>query len=710
MSIIMQGFRADFNRPKTSTAYRMGLAGATFVMMLLPILYAAFIAGTAYLVYLHVANNFSIVTSVRGKAAIFAILIYLAPVVAGVLAIVFMLKPIFASGFKRSSTRSLTEEREPILFDFVRRICSEVGAPFPKRIDVDNEVNASASFRSGWWSILRGNDLVLTIGMPLVAGLNLQQLAGVLAHEFGHFSQGAGMRVSYILRTVNHWFVRAVYERDSWDEWLETMSKTLDIRIAWIFYFARFAVWFSRRFLWCLMSLGGLLTGIMQQQMEYDADRYEVAMSGKKTFAKTFNSLGRTAIAYQQSLDTLARILDEGKIVSNLPLLTKANLTKIKPESLKYLDEKLLHERTRRFDTHPCDRDRINAVSSQPDDGAYQTDLPARCVFLNYDAECIAVTKEMMVSILGKEALQKKVVDIKTVIAEDEEEAKAWDGLHRFFCDCITTNRAFFLPHYQLARVTDSTKALDLLKRARQATLQYRPHYSSVMTLEEQSNLQQQNSNFVYRLKLKYRSINNSLLRKIDSKVAPEIASPDHTQADLFVKACVTRMHTACSMLQDANTSPLVPDRDRIFQRVLKVLASLKEIDKQHPKILELEEMLYYQIFCVQHVDSNKDDQHGLYAEITQSSEQLIMQLHILRDNLMMVPYPFDHADANMTVGAVLIPTVPAADDVIATLQTAETVLNSYHNIRGRCLGHLSIAAETVEKSLGLNPLEFPKK
>jgi Zn-dependent protease with chaperone function len=36
--------------------------------------------------------------------------------------------------------------------------------------------------------------LVLVIGLPLAAGMSMRQVAGVLAHEFGHFAQGAGMR------------------------------------------------------------------------------------------------------------------------------------------------------------------------------------------------------------------------------------------------------------------------------------------------------------------------------------------------------------------------------------------------------------------------------------------------------------------------------------------------------------------------------------
>ena len=102
-------------------------------------------------------------------------------------------------------------------------VCSSVGAPTPSRIEVDCEVNASARLASG--PLTPSRDLVLTIGLPLVTGLDLKQFAGVLAHEFGHFSQGAGMRLSYLIRSINMWFARVVYERDEWDETARRMVR-----------------------------------------------------------------------------------------------------------------------------------------------------------------------------------------------------------------------------------------------------------------------------------------------------------------------------------------------------------------------------------------------------------------------------------------------------------------------------------------------------
>src|SRR5262249_24911153 len=146
---------------------------------------------------------------------------------AGVVLVLFMIKPLFARLPKARRGRALDLGREPILFAFVTRIARAVHAPEPRRIDVDCQVNASASFGAGLGGLV-GRNLVLTIGLPLVSGLTVEQLAGVLAHELGHFAQGARMRLSYLIRSINAWFVRVVYERDEWDEQLVSWSEESD--------------------------------------------------------------------------------------------------------------------------------------------------------------------------------------------------------------------------------------------------------------------------------------------------------------------------------------------------------------------------------------------------------------------------------------------------------------------------------------------------
>src|SRR6185436_11492365 len=118
----------------------------------------------------------------------------------------------------------------------ISKICDTIGAPAPKRIDLDCQLNAAAGFRRGFWSML-SNDLVLVIGLPLAGTLSTREFAGVIAHEFGHFTQGAGLRLSYLIRSVNGWFARVAYERDAWDvaleEWAQEASDGRAALVVW---------------------------------------------------------------------------------------------------------------------------------------------------------------------------------------------------------------------------------------------------------------------------------------------------------------------------------------------------------------------------------------------------------------------------------------------------------------------------------------------
>lgn len=120
-----------------------------------------------------------------------------------------------------------------------------MGAPVPQNSDINCDVNVFASFRCGLLGFI-GKDLNLTVGLPLVAELNLRQFAGVLTHEFGHFAQGTGMRFTYIIRSISFWFARVVYEKVSVDEMLNRVAEKSDIRIGIILLLAKLFVWINQ--------------------------------------------------------------------------------------------------------------------------------------------------------------------------------------------------------------------------------------------------------------------------------------------------------------------------------------------------------------------------------------------------------------------------------------------------------------------------------
>src|SRR5207248_927529 len=141
--------------------------------------------------------------------------------------------------------------------------------------------------------------LVLTIGAPLIAGLDAGQFAGVLAHEFGHFTQASGRRLTFLVRSINFWFMRVVYQRDAWDEQLDQAASQWDLRIGWVLHLARLGVWLSRRVLWAFMMIGHVVSSFLLRQMEFHADAHEARLVGGDVFESTTRQMAFLEIAYQ---------------------------------------------------------------------------------------------------------------------------------------------------------------------------------------------------------------------------------------------------------------------------------------------------------------------------------------------------------------------------------------------------------------------------
>jgi hypothetical protein len=344
------------------------------------------------------------------------VLLYAAPLIAGPIAILFMFKPLLARPSSHQRSRSLTRQSEPLLFAFVDRVCEAVGAPRPKRIDVDCEVNASASFRRGVWSMFR-NDLVLTIGLPLAAGLSMREFGGVLAHEFGHFAQGAGMRLSYVVRSIVHWFIRVVYQRDQWDDWLDETAQELDFRIGWIFIVAKLFVMIGRGVLWVLLHVGLVVSGLLLRQMEFDADRFDARFAGSDSFAPKMRKLHLLGAASQFAQQQLLISLNQKKLVDSLPQLIAHHAGSTDGQSLRVVDQQISQSKTGWFDSHPCDRARIAAAESLADRGIFRLDRPASELFRDFAAQSAATTWDLYCALFGPKVPRSALQPVREFIA-----------------------------------------------------------------------------------------------------------------------------------------------------------------------------------------------------------------------------------------------------------------------------------------------------
>jgi Zn-dependent protease with chaperone function len=248
---------------------------------------------------------------------------------------------------------------------------------------------------------LIGNDLTLTLGAPLLAGLTAQQLAGVVAHEFGHFSQGAGMRLSYVIRSISHWFTRVVYERDEWDDWLDNVGSELDFRIGWMFLLAQGFVWLGRGLLWVLMMIGHAVSGVLLRQMEFDADRYEARLAGSTIFESTSRRMADLSAANEKSMEDLIGFIEQGVLGDNLPHLIMHNISRIPYKTKSKMRKALETETTGLFDTHPCFASRVRNAKQENTPGIFRTDAPASSLLVHFEPLCRNVTWDLYRDLFG---------------------------------------------------------------------------------------------------------------------------------------------------------------------------------------------------------------------------------------------------------------------------------------------------------------------
>ncbi|MFO0942766.1 MAG: M48 family metalloprotease [Pirellulales bacterium] len=421
--LILNSIRGSIKPVQTTVMYRLAVIPVAILMIILPLVYIALIAGVGYFTCWYAVNGLSVFEGVNPSGGggrsrgMGAVLMYAGPLFASALTFIFLIKPLFARTKRSTAQIAIKPEQQPAMFAFVEQIAKAVHAPKPTSIVIDTEVNASASFRRGWLSLLRRGDLELTIGLPLVERLTAQELAGVLAHEFGHFSQGLGMRLQYIVRSINMWFAQVVYQRDRADQWLANSARELHIRIRIVVYCTMFMIWLSRRVLWVLMMIGHGFSSILLRQMEYDADQHEIRLAGSDRFVSTAQKLPRLAVAYQEAAMQMQHAFADERLVNHLPALVGINFDQQSAEILQKLDEHSASEKSSWFDTHPLNRDRIARAEQSASRGIMSLDIPASQLFQDYDALAKNVTRQFYVEIFEGEFKDSMLTEIDQVQA-----------------------------------------------------------------------------------------------------------------------------------------------------------------------------------------------------------------------------------------------------------------------------------------------------
>jgi len=378
-------------RPARRPLYTLLLWLVALLSCLLPVVYFGFVAALGWLGYAYYAE-----WAPRAISG-WSMLAWSVPgFVLGVL-ILFLLKPLFAPRVKAPEAVRLPDAESDFRAAVVS-LCRAVGVAPPREIFLSHAVNAWVQFSPGPAGLV-GGARTLTIGLPLVAGMTARQLVGVLAHEFGHFAQRGGMRAAHVINHVNRWLESRAYHRDEWDErlqrWLDDGDEGDGGNLFHLMCgLTQFCLGLTRVFLRGLFQLSFRMSRWLSQEMEFDADRYEVAVAGSDSFAATALRLRALSQAMDEVQRLNAKAWREGTLVADLPAAAALRMGQWRAEDWQAVERQLDNDdETRYWDSHPADQARIANAVAQPVAGMFVDERPAANLFADFPALSREVTE-----------------------------------------------------------------------------------------------------------------------------------------------------------------------------------------------------------------------------------------------------------------------------------------------------------------------------
>jgi Zn-dependent protease with chaperone function len=247
----------------------------------------------------------------------FAIILGVGVIAVGISVIIFLVKFIFAVARDENSRRiEITEEEQPRLFEFIRRLTEETHTPFPKKIYLSPDVNACVFYNSSFWSMFLPIRKNLEIGLGLVNCINLSEFKAVMAHEFGHFSQRS-MKLGSFTYNVNRVIHNILYENTGYTAFLQSWGSIH----RFLGYFASITAKIAGAIQWILRGMYKFINRNylgLAREMEFHADSVSASVSGGNNLVSALNRVEVGESCYRTALGEANDRLKDNKIARNI--------------------------------------------------------------------------------------------------------------------------------------------------------------------------------------------------------------------------------------------------------------------------------------------------------------------------------------------------------------------------------------------------------
>jgi hypothetical protein len=402
---ILAGFRGAIRPVKLTSRYLLSLMAAAAATLLAALIYGGLIA---VLVWLAVRHLF--VASAWGRSASF---------IESAL-IVFLLQPLRRRSRGGYASLRLDRGQDPLLFDFVDRLCQATGMSRPDQVHMICEPTVTARI-FGWLRRTR----VLQLGLPLVESMSLQQIAGVAAHELGRFGLKAESRLWPAVQRISRWLEGGADLRHK-AETLNAHGSAMMER--WPLIGTVLALGALPLYLG-LLGVAGLVEALrllaaaasstLGRQDEAYADRYLVEVAGSTGVAASLLEQAALDLIFLSVRDRLLQGWREGRLPENLPRLIGTLRQRDRLEIDRAVTESFLARQRRPFSGCRSITERIGNALEQKAEGIFHSDLPAIVLLRDPEALSRTVTFNFYQGMFGRQLRRQNLVSNDVFLSEE---------------------------------------------------------------------------------------------------------------------------------------------------------------------------------------------------------------------------------------------------------------------------------------------------
>jgi hypothetical protein len=514
------------------------------------------------------------------------------------------------------------------------------------------------------------------------------------------------MRLTFIIRSVNAWFYRVVYERDAWDEHLASTARGIDLRIGVILHLSRLMIWLTRKLLWVFMVTGHGISCFMLRQMEFDADHYETQLSGSGGFAETAERLRLLSLGWRRAIAQQQEAFQGKRLVDDLPGLIAIETQRLPAEAREALQKAAGESKTGWFDTHPSDAHRVRVAEAEATEGVLSGEDPARELFADFSARAQNVTEAYYREECELDLRGVRFLPLSEMAAEASAQAEADRSLKEFFGELLSIRSLVFLgsaaPNGEFAAPT--REEIEAARPRQRALLEQVPQIMKSLLDADQAEVLACQAHALLEAGFKIKK-DEFRLAAATREAAVNAVNAARTKVrqhrgelDAAVSATRDRLSKALRSLGN----PYAPDASPAARETAQLLAVLARLDAAHSALAALRNNQAALELLLQN-GAKAGDQWSTAAEpladgIKQSVRQIL-------GGAQGVNYPFPHAKGTVTLADFLGECSAHGNEFVQTYLRGQAVLDRFLSTCSRILARLAALAKQGEaQRTGLSP------